>query len=124
MRGGLVLVGLAVLGACDPSAEERAARLERELQGLLRAGQALVRTDGCPTSEECAAAAVGQKPCGGPREHWVYCRRTTDEAALLRALDEARRVDERLNALRGASSDCVVVEPPALESVEGVCRAR
>jgi hypothetical protein len=120
----VLAAGLASLSSCqsDPARDE-IENLERWQRALTNAAQALLRTDGCAGSADCAAAAVGHKPCGGPRTYWVYCRRTTDERALLRTLEELSRTEQRLNAIKGLLSDCAIVQPPAVVAVGGVCRS-
>jgi hypothetical protein len=53
----------------------------------------------------------------------VYCRATTDEAALLRALDELKRAEEEYNRAAGLASDCMFVTPPAVRLEGGTCMA-
>jgi hypothetical protein len=104
-----------------PSGPDEADLLSQELERLLSEAGDLVRVDGCATSEECAVAAIGAKPCGGPRTYWVCCRATTNEAALASKLEEARRVEARLNEHIGAGSDCLFATPPDSAAIDGVC---
>lgn len=103
--------------AVAPAASE--ARI-RELEQQVRA---LAKTDGCDQANQCATAPVGAKACGGPRSYIVYCRATTDEAALLRALDELKRAEEEYNRAAGLVSDCMLVTPPAVRLEGGACVA-
>ena len=95
----------------------RVARLERE-------ARALAKIDGCTSAEQCRAAAVGERPCGGPRDYIVYCARTTDSAALYRKLAELRQVEIELNKKSGALSTCEFRLPPEIGVSGGSCRAR
>jgi len=92
------------------------ARLERE-------ARALVRTDGCDSASGCATAPLGERPCGGPREYLVYCRASTDSAALFTKLDELGRAERAWNERRGAVSTCEMRMPPTTELVGQRCRA-
>src|SRR5687767_12229623 len=56
------------------SDSSRVARLERE-------ARAMANASGCASTDQCRAAPVGERPCGGPRTYIVYCARTTDSAA-------------------------------------------
>jgi hypothetical protein len=99
-----------------PVSEARVRQLEQQ-------ARALARTDGCDQPTQCATAPVGAKACGGPRTYLVYCRATTDEAALLRSLDEVKRTEEEYNRAAGLVSDCMLVTPPAVRVEGAACMA-
>jgi hypothetical protein len=101
----------------DTSTDAVLRRLERE-------AQALARTDGCATVDQCRTAAVGSRPCGGPRYYLPYCRATTDSTALFTKLAELARAEEDYNRRNGLASTCEFRMPPDLEVVGGGCRAR
>jgi hypothetical protein len=102
--------------------ESRLAR-ETRIRELEQQARALARTDGCGEVGQCRTAPVGAKGCGGPRAYLVYCKATTDEAALLRALDELKRVEEEYNRAEGIASDCMMITPPAIRLDGNACRA-
>jgi hypothetical protein len=95
----------------------RVARLERE-------ARALAKATGCGSAEQCRAAPVGERPCGGPRDYVVYCARSTDTSALNRKLAELRQAEMDLNRKTGAMSTCEFRMPPETTLVGGSCRAR
>jgi hypothetical protein len=94
----------------------RASRLERE-------ARALIRTTGCATASTCQTAEVGWRACGGPRDYLVYCAASTDTAALLRKLEELKRVEMEDNERTGAVSTCEMRLPPAVGLQGGSCAA-
>lgn len=96
---------------------------EARVRELEQQARALAKTDGCDRADQCASAPVGAKACGGPRTYLVYCKATTDEAALLRALDELKRAEEAYNRATGLASDCAMALPPELRVDGGVCTA-
>jgi hypothetical protein len=96
---------------------------EARIRDLEQQARALAKTDGCDQAGQCATAPVGAKACGGPRTYLVYCRATTDEATLLRALDELKRAEEEYNRVTGGVSDCMLVTPPAVRLEGGACTA-
>ena len=99
-----------------PSDSANIVRLESE-------ALALVHTDGCPTVDQCRIAPVGAKACGGPRFWVTFCSLSTDSAALFRKLDELRTAEQSFNAAHAVISDCsVVVPPPTVVAIAGVCR--
>lgn len=83
------------------------------VQDLERRARALARTDGCDRADQCATAPVGAKACGGPRSYLVYCKATTDESALMAALEQLRTAEEEYNRSAGIISDCMMVTPPS-----------
>lgn len=95
----------------------RIARLERE-------ARALAKTDGCNSADQCRAAPVGERPCGGPRAYIVYCARTTDSAGLYRKLAELRQAEIEYNQRTGAMSTCEFRTPPELAFSGTSCKAR
>ncbi len=90
-------------------------RLERE-------ARAIAKIEGCASAQQCVTAALGERPCGGPREYLVYCARTTDTTALNRKLAELRQAEMEWNRKGGAMSTCEFREPPPTTLVSGVCR--
>jgi hypothetical protein len=109
-------------GASQPtqggeSDQERVARLERE-------ARALAKTDGCASADQCLAAGLGERPCGGPRDYVIYCARSTDTSALNRKLAELKQAEMDMNRKSGAMSTCEFREPPRTALVGGACRAQ
>jgi hypothetical protein len=96
---------------------------EARVRELEQQARALAKADGCDRAEQCAAAPMGAKPCGGPRTYLVYCKATTDEAALMRALDELKRAEESSNRAAGIVSDCAIVPQPDVRLEGRTCTA-
>jgi hypothetical protein len=94
------------------------------VQRLEREAMALARTSGCTTADQCRAAPVGSRPCGGPRYYLPYCSLTTDSAALFRKLEEVKRAEEDYNRRNQLASTCEFRMPPDLEVAGGACRAK
>jgi hypothetical protein len=92
----------------------RVVRLERE-------ARALAKPDGCGGSEQCRAAPVGDRPCGGPRDYVVYCARTTDTVALNAKLAELVAAEREYNRKSGMASTCEYRLPPQTGLVSGSC---
>ena len=101
----------------DTAVDPTVRRLERE-------AIALARTDGCGTAEQCKAAPLGNRPCGGPRYYVPYCPLTTDTTALFAKLAEVSRAENEYNQRSGLASTCEFRMPPELEISSGACRAR
>lgn len=126
--GGLLVGGLAaVTPALALQAEVRpppwdCERQQQALAELESGARALAVAEGCGDVSQCRAAPVGEQACGGPRDYVVYCAQTTDEQALLKALEVLARRERRLNEQCGLVSTCVFLEPPALALVGGTCQ--
>lgn len=112
------LFATLLLAACaeDAVTETRVRELEQQ-------ARALARTDGCDRVDQCTAAPMGAKPCGGPQTYLVYCKATTDEAALMRVLDELKRAEEEYNRTAGTVSDCMLVPQPVIRLEGRTCTA-
>ena len=100
-----------------PGYEAESAALRR----LKEQARALARADGCPDSETCRAAPLGERPCGGPSGFIIYCRLTTDEPALRRKIAEVTQAEKAFNAKWQELSDCRLVSPPPLASTRETC---
>ncbi len=82
----------------------------------------LAVAEGCTEASQCKSAPVGVRACGGPRDYVVYCSVTTDENALLRALSQLQRSEERYNEQCGVMSICIFTSEPQVDLVNGVCQ--
>jgi hypothetical protein len=102
------MTAVPLFSACGSEADD----LKEQFEAKNAEARVLVHAEGCASTAGCAAAPVGVKACGGPREYLVYCRTTTDEAKLLATLDEARRAEQRYNELTDAVSDCLLLLAP------------
>jgi hypothetical protein len=121
VRGGDTAAGAAPgrgVGATgDRNADSLALlRLEQEAEQLVRAA-------GCSMAEQCRTAPVGDRPCGGPRRHLIYCAASTDSAALYRKLDELAAAERSFNQRYELVSTCELRLPPDTVLVSGECRA-
>jgi hypothetical protein len=85
--------------------------------------KALVKTDGCATSGDCAVLPLGERACGGPEEYLVYCPKSTDVAALRRKAAELAQAQKAFNEKNGVMSTCEFRMPPKAVLVGGSCRA-
>ena len=106
----------------QPPAENRAVT-EASVRELEQQARALAKADGCDRADQCASAPMGAKACGGPRTYLVYCKATTDEAALMRTLDELKRAEEEYNRTAGIMSDCSMAMRPVVRLEGRTCTA-
>ncbi len=80
-----------------------------------------IQSYSCSNATDCLYIAFGAKPCGGPREYLVYPN-TVDQTTLETLVTEYYEMDHQYNIEIGASSDCMVVNPPnTINCVNGVC---
>jgi len=73
---------------------------------------------------ECALAALGVRPCGGPRTYLAYSRVQTDSAALAALIEVYDRLDRERNEREGLVSTCELMLPPELALENGRCVTR
>ena len=99
------------------------ARDAAAIAALEQEARRLAVADGCTSAAQCAAAPVGVKGCGGPRDFVVYCVTATDTAALLRKLDELARAERSYNERYMIGSDCAMRMEPTTTLVGRACQA-
>ena len=122
----LISLALAVsVSACVPNGQTPTKESDwAAIQQLEAQARTLAKTDGCSVSSDCAAAAIGRKACGGPRDFLVYCRKTTDVPALNAKLDEIVKAETAYNTRYDLMSTCEMRVPPVVEASGGACRAK
>jgi hypothetical protein len=98
--------------------------VQRQLVATERRLLAAIGPASCTTVSQCNVVAVGHKACGGPAGHLPYSTVATDVGQVQAAAAEHRALAQRANTLRGAMSDCMLVEPPPLACVAGRCTAK
>ncbi len=92
------------------------------LRRLYAEARALARPERCENNGDCAAAPLGAKACGGPQEYLVYCRRSTDVAALRGKLVQVERFEKAFNREHGIGSTCEYIMEPAVACASGKCQ--
>lgn len=86
--------------------------------------KALVKPGGCASDDQCRAAPVGSRACGGPRYYLVYCSRSTDSVALFRKLADVENAERAYNRKYQIVSTCEFRMPPTVGVTAGACTAR
>lgn len=117
-KAGVVLVAMMCAGCDDDGAQREELSDIEELE--LLADKLAVQT-GCTSVDQCRTAPVGEKACGGPRYHLVYCAPQTDETQLQSVLNEVLEREQGYNQRYYPISTCRFVSPPEVELVGGVC---
>jgi len=84
--------------------------------------KALVKANGCTSSDQCRTAPVGSRGCGGPRYYLVYCSRSTDSVALFRKLAEVEAAERAYNAKYQVASTYEFRMPPKVGAIAGSCQ--
>lgn len=79
----------------------------------------VAKVAGCTASNDCKAAPVGSRACGGPRYYLPYCAKTTDSVALYRKLDEVAKAEQAYNRKYNLASTCEFRMPPTVQAVGG-----
>lgn len=94
------------------------------IEQLEAQARALAKVDGCTSSGDCAAGAIGRKACGSPRDFLVYCTKSTDTAALRAKLDEIVKAETAYNQKYNVISTCEMRVAPEVEASGGSCHAK
>jgi hypothetical protein len=83
--------------------------------------QNYINSFSCSSSVGCSAIALGDKPCGGPREYLVFSN-AVNLTLLQTMVAEYNLLDKQNNIKTNAVSDCMMVLPPTnIGCVNGVC---
>lgn len=96
--------------------------LEKEMKEIASKIKGTIGTAACTHSNQCAALAVGVKPCGGYARYLPYSMVDTDVGRLKALSEQYNRLSARRNARRGAISDCMVPPPPMPVCLNGTCQ--
>jgi hypothetical protein len=107
------------LAAPPPAGDVERARID----SLDRSARALAHTDGCASADQCRAAPLGLRACGGPRDFVAYCARSTDTVALFHALGALERAERAYDVKHGVASTCELRVAPLPGLVAGRCSA-
>jgi len=81
----------------------------------------LVQDRSCSDSSECAAIALGSKPCGGPWRYLVYSKSTVDEAELRALVENLAEYEAQYNQEHRRISDCEVAQSADPACANGGC---
>ncbi len=76
----------------------------------------------CSDAEDCAAIALGSKPCGGPWQYLTFSKSSTDVDRLRQLVAEYNQLEKELNLEQGRTSDCAVVIEPQVFCYEEKCQ--
>lgn len=93
--------------------------LKQRMEAISESINNMIATS-CENTDQCKAAAIGAKPCGGPTHYIIYSS-GTDEEALNVLIGQYNEANRRHNELTGAISDCSITNPPTLVCVSGNC---
>ena len=94
---------------------------EDSLVGRRAAVLALVSKPRCERVDQCRAAPLGAKPCGGPWSYVVFSTATTDSVRLAKAAAEYTALEVDQNRRAGVVSECQFVTAPKLSCSQGYC---
>ena len=75
----------------------------------------------CGDSGDCQLIAFGDKPCGGPWKYKVFNAGKIDTTVMKQMVTEYFEYNEVLNERYGWMSDCMLVERPVLDCLDGRC---
>ena len=118
----IFLVGLLFVGCNDD--DDSLLDKQQRLAALQTSIDSLIADKSCNGAGDCASMAFGDKPCGGPRSYLIYAPSNVDETELTRLVNEYNQLDEEINILTNALSDCAMVGPPILGCTDDVCAAQ
>jgi hypothetical protein len=124
---GALVVAVA-LGCGEPDAPPAPISDEQVAPTTLEAARAAIDSlIGVPAADslpQCRLAALGVRPCGGPRTYLAYSLTETDSAALAALVRVYDQLDRERNEREGLVSTCELMLPPELALESGRCVTR
>ena len=123
MRYLLLCLTLVIINCSDDDSQEIEIREERMAQ-ISANVEALIANKSCNGADDCASIAWGAKPCGGPWRYLVYALSNVDVTQLELLVSEYNQLQDEVNQLTGAASDCAFVTEPELECLDDLCVAK
>ncbi|MDH3711131.1 MAG: hypothetical protein OER04_14655 [Cyclobacteriaceae bacterium] len=109
--------------ACDSNNTDELADKQKRLVELQASIDSLIADKSCNGVGDCASIAFGSKPCGGPWSYLVYAPSNVDENLLQQLVNEYNQVQDEVNILTNAASDCAFVQEPQLSCESNECKA-
>jgi hypothetical protein len=121
---GLLALGCAAPPESEPPPQQSAQPSPETLEDARARIDSMIGDARASTLAECSLAALGVRPCGGPRAYLAYSTAQTDSAALAALLAVYERLDRERNEAEGLVSTCELMLPPALALENGRCVTR
>jgi hypothetical protein len=116
VRRSVTLALLALAMACAGAPSDPATLVEARAAIDEAIGEARA-TD----PAQCLLAAIGVRPCGGPREYVAYSVAETDSAELAALIAVYDRMDRERNEREGLVSTCELLAMPYTALDSGRC---
>lgn len=117
LTASLLQVGCAEDGSVLQLQTTDRATLDRMYQEIFT----MVQDRSCRHSAECAAIALGSKPCGGPWRYLVYSNSTVDKAELEARAEDLATYQAKYNEEHHIVSDCALATSADPACADGVC---
>ena len=105
----ITTAGLALIPAVsckEPGPNTDTVGMESPIAELEAQALALAHTDGCNRPDQLRTAAMGTRPCGGPRIYVTYCAATTDSVALFKKLAELKAAEDKYTTDADFTTTC------------------
>jgi hypothetical protein len=119
MKVYLLLPLFFILFSCEENEDLTEDQLKQKMETISKSIEDLVSIS-CNSADQCKAAPIGAKPCGGPTHYIIYSSGTYEEQLSI-LIDEYTEANKKYNELSGIGSDCAVENPPTLDCVSGKC---
>ncbi|WP_052354163.1 hypothetical protein [Flectobacillus major] len=76
------------------------------------------------SGDDCRVIPMGAKACGGPTQYLVYSVSKVDEKLLVAKVQAYTDFQKELNKKYNRMSDCMILSPPVVNCVNGLCTAQ
>jgi len=97
-------------------------RLKQEMDSTLENLKNMIGDATCEHSNQCNAAAIGKKACGGPISYLPFSNKNDNTTQIIELSLKHQQLNHKLNDLRKAISNCSFVVAPTVECQINTCQ--
>jgi hypothetical protein len=121
----IMILGFVILMSCkeDIMDKDFYASLgdDQKLEQMGKEIEEFAKNKACTNGDGCKTMAVGAKACGGPTHYIIYSLSKTDEKQLAERVKQYSDFQKELNIKYNRTSDCLFLQPPSVDCLNGVC---
>lgn len=120
----IIFLIFITLASCEEDQNDDLASKQDRLVELEASIDVMIADKSCNGAGDCASIAFGSKPCGGPWSYLIYAASTVDVPTLEAMVAEYNQLQEEVNELTNAVSDCAYVQEPVVNCGDDLCEAQ
>jgi hypothetical protein len=115
-----LILGFVILMSCQKESID-ALTDDQKLEQMGKEIEEFAKNKACTNGDGCKTMAIGAKACGGPTHYIIYSLSKTDEKQLAEKVKQYTDFQKELNIKYNRVSDCLFLQPPSVDCLNGVC---